>query len=70
VVARRRTNEQWEEYCALIDKAAALLLAKTAEMGILAPPGQMAPGAAIWGAQLGLLLTRGAPVADQGRSYC
>jgi len=47
IVQRKRMNDQWEEYCALIDKATALLLAKTAEMGILVPPGQMSQGTSV-----------------------
>eukprot|EP00983_Pelagomonas_calceolata_P060626 1146466-Pelagomonas_calceolata.AAC.9 len=44
IVHRKRTNEVWEEYCGLMDKATSLLLAKTAEMGILRAPGQMPEG--------------------------
>lgn len=45
IASRKRTTETWEEYSSLMDRTAAVMLQRAGEMGLLAPPGQLPPGA-------------------------
>ena len=51
IAERKRTTERAEDYEALMDKLAAMLLAGCQRLGLLLPGGVLPPGVA-WGAEL------------------